>query len=111
MKKIYVLTNTILGDGTSYIGVYDNKRQMFKDMKEFMSLCGVDFDDAEEVKAVLEQEWTYDVKEIDSNCEDLYVSFNTKSRNIISVSAEEPEEECYINTFASTINEKVEAFI
>lgn len=110
MKKIYVLTNTILGDGTFYIGVYDNKRQMFKDMKEFMSLGGVDFDDAEEVKEVLEQEWTYDVKEIDSNCKDLYVSFSKNSRYVY-VNTEAPEKADCIKTFASTINEKVEAFI
>ncbi|WP_436962386.1 hypothetical protein [Staphylococcus shinii] len=111
MKKVYVLTQTILGDGTYYVGVYDNKRQMFKDMKAIMEMCCVDFNEVEEVKETLEQEWTYTTREIESINKKLIVTFNKGNRHLIEVTTGEQEKLEHGTSFISTINQREEAMI
>lgn len=111
MKKVYVLTQTILGDGTFFVGIYDNKRQMFKDMKEIMDLCGIDFTDIDEVKATLEQEWTYTTREIENANKKLLVTFNNENRRLIEVTTVEKEKSEYVTSFVSTINQRKEVII
>lgn len=111
MKKVYVLTQTILGDGTFYVGVYDNKRQMFKDMKAIMDLCGVDLNDIEEVRETLEQEWTYTTSEVESVNKQLVVTFNNENSRQIEVTTGEKELLEYGASFVSTINQRKEEMI
>lgn len=111
MEKVYVLTQTILGDGTFYVGVYDNKRQMFKDMKAIMELCCVDFSDVEEVKETLDQEWTYTTREIESINKKITVTFNKENRDLIEVTTGEQEKSEHVTSFISAINQREEELI
>lgn len=108
MMRIYVLWQTILGDGTFYVGIYDNKKTMFKDMKELMELTGTNFEDVEEVKETLEQEWSYTTKEVESIKEELFVSINNKDSRNIEVSTVGGKNTDNKITFLSKVNQRSE---
>lgn len=105
MAEVYVLTQTFLGDGTFYVGVYDSKCKMFKDMKVSMALCGVDFDDIDEVKETLEQQWTYTTTEVANVKTKLFVAFKGNNYSDVKVSPINGQNEDRETTFISKINE------
>lgn len=108
MKKLYVVRQMFLGEGTYFVGLYDNKCQMFKDMKKMMVLCGVDFNDVDEVASVLSEQWDYDTTEVETVNKNMTVIFNKETKVLKEVLAEEKRNQEGIVSFDSIVNEMID---